>query len=174
MMQQSPAGRFESDRTASSDAAPIQADAAHWLLCRVGTLLCALPVDQVGLTMRLLPIEPVAGAPPYLRGLAIIRGMPVPVVDVGLVVGGALTQPQRLVTMRAAPRTVALAVDEVIGVMAIAAAAAEPLPALLRGTASETISAIGALDSELLLFLQLSRIIPEDVLARLEAERTQS
>jgi chemotaxis signal transduction protein len=69
---------------------------------------------------------------------------------------------------------VALAVDEVIGIMPIAADAAESLPPLLQGTASETISAIGALDSELLLFLRLSRIVPEDVLARLDAEPAQS
>jgi chemotaxis signal transduction protein len=69
---------------------------------------------------------------------------------------------------------VALAVDEVIGVMPIEADAVEPLPPLVEGVASEIIAAIGALDSEFLLFLRLSRIIPEDVLARLDAERMPS
>jgi purine-binding chemotaxis protein CheW len=144
------------------------------LLCRAGTLLCALPVDQIAVTMRLLPIEPVAGTPPYLRGLAVIRGVPVPVVDLGSIIGGVLTQPQRLVTARTGERTVALAVDEVIGVMPIAADQAEALPPLLRGAASEAISAIGVLDAELVLFLRGSRIVPDDVLARLDAERMPS
>jgi purine-binding chemotaxis protein CheW len=153
---------------------PIRPDTVLCLLCRAGAARCALPVDQVGETMRLLPIEPVAGTPPYLRGLAVIRGMPVPVVDLGLILGGVRTRPQRLVTIRLAARTVALAVDEVIGVMPIEADAVEPLPPLVEGVASEIIAAIGALDSEFLLFLRLSRIIPEDVLARLDAERMPS
>lgn len=173
MIRQADSDRAQSDQAAPG-AAPRQPDAALWLLCRVGTLLCALPVDQVGAIMRLLPIEPVAGAPPYLLGLAIIRGVPVPVVDAGTIIGGELTRPQRLVTITSGARTVALAVDEVTGVMAIAADQSEPLPLLLQGVASETVSAIGSLDSALLLFLRLSRIVPEDVFVRLEAERTRS
>jgi purine-binding chemotaxis protein CheW len=174
MMQQAPGARVGFDRAAPAGAAPIQPHAGLWLLCRVGTLLCALPVHQVGATMRLLPVEPVAGAPPYLRGLAVIRGVPVPVVDLGSIVGVPQTRPRRLVTTTAAARTVALAVDEVIGVMPIGPDQAEPFPPLLQGAASDTISAIGTLDSELLLFLRLSRIVPDDVLAHLAAERAQS
>jgi purine-binding chemotaxis protein CheW len=139
----------------------------------VGAVLCALPVDQVSAVMRLLPIEPVAGAPRYLRGLAIIRGEPVPVVDVGLLTGPAASRAQRLVTIKAEMRIVALAVDEVIGVSPIAADAANPLPPLLHGISSEAITAIGALDSQLLVFLRTSRIVPEDVLARLDAQRAR-
>ena len=60
---------------------PPDVSSASWLLCRAGARLCALPLQNVMETMRLLPIEPVAGAPRSVLGLCPIRGAPVPVVD---------------------------------------------------------------------------------------------
>jgi len=34
--------------------------ATSWLLCRSGTMLCALPIEQVLEIMRVLPLEPFA------------------------------------------------------------------------------------------------------------------
>ena len=58
----------------------------------------------------------IAGAPPYVRGLCIIRGTPVPVVDAGLLISNQATQSGRLVTIRAGDRTIALQVEAVLGV----------------------------------------------------------
>jgi purine-binding chemotaxis protein CheW len=48
------------------------ADAAaqSWLLCRAGGRLCALPVESVIETMRVLPIEKIAQAPEFVLGFA--------------------------------------------------------------------------------------------------------
>ncbi len=142
----------------------------QWLLCRAGAHLCAIPIEHVIETMRLLPIEAVSGAPPYVRGLAIIRGSPVPVIDTGLLVGQQASRCTRLVTVRTGKRTVALAAEAVEGVSAIAPDKLSQLPPLLRAAASETIEAIGMLDAELLFFLRTARIVPDDVLDRLEFE----
>ena len=139
-----------------------------WLLCRAGAHLCAIPIADVIETMRLLPIEAVSGAPPYVRGLAIIRGAPVPVIDTGLLVGEQATRCTRLVTIRTGTRTVALAAEAVEGVSAIAPDKLGQLPPLLRAGASETIEAIGMLDAELILFLRTARIVPDEALDRLE------
>lgn len=136
-------------------------------------MLCALPIECLVETMRPLPIEQVAGAPPYVRGVSIIRGVPVPVVDIGLIVGGGLTDSARLVTLRVAGRTIALAVDAVVGVTAIAADAFGQLPPLLQNAATDTIAAIGAIDEKFLVLLRAGRIVPDDVLARFDnAEAT--
>lgn len=50
------------------------------LLVRFAAHTCALDLAQVVEIMRPLPIERVAGAPDLVRGLAVIRGVPVPVV----------------------------------------------------------------------------------------------
>lgn len=143
-----------------------------WLLCRAGAILSALPIEHVTEIMRMLPLERLAGAPRYIVGVTVIRGAPVPVVDVGLIIGGESVPATRLVAIRAATRTIALAVDEVIGITRIAADVC--LPPLLREAGADTISAIGALDSELLVFLHTGRLIPEDVLAKLDPEGAAS
>jgi purine-binding chemotaxis protein CheW len=152
----------------NADAAP----AAHtsWLVCRAGALRCALPVQQVVEIMRFMPLKQVAGAPPYVRGVSIIRGMPVPVVDMGLIAGGAPTRGARLVAVRVAARIVALAVDEVIGIAAFAAGALHQLPPLLHDAAADTIAALGAADAELVFFLRTGRLVPEDLFAHLDAD----
>lgn len=144
------------------------------LLCRCGAVLCALPVEQIVEIMRPLPVERIAGAPAYVRGLSVIRGVPVPVVDLGLIVGEHATLSVRLIAVKAASRIVAVTVDWVLGISAIAADALGQLPPLLRDTAPDTVAAIGATDKELIIFLQTARLVPEDVLAGLNVKMPAS
>jgi purine-binding chemotaxis protein CheW len=136
-----------------------------WLSCRAGSACYALPLGHVVEIMRILPIEPIAGAPLYVPGLSIIRGTPTPVVDTALLCSGCTAQAHRLVTVRAGTAIIALAVDSVLGVWSTKAG--EPLPPLLRGAAGDVVAAIGRLDAELLLFLGTARIIPEELLEQL-------
>jgi purine-binding chemotaxis protein CheW len=145
--------------------------AASWLLCRAGARLCAMPIEHVIEIMRMLPIEAMSPAPSYVRGLCIIRGAPVPVVDTGLLFGDQATRNGRLVVIRAAGRRIAFAVDTVEGIKIFAMEAVNRLPPLLCDLANETIAGIGTLDAELLFFLRASRVIPDDILVRLDADR---
>jgi purine-binding chemotaxis protein CheW len=143
-----------------------------WLLCRAAAILCALPLEHVIEIMRALPLEQLAGTPRYVRGLSIVRGVPVPVVDVGLIIGGQAAQSSRLIAVRAATRMIALGVDAVMGIAAIAADAFGEMPPLLQDTAADTIGAIGARDSDFLVVLRTARLVPDDVLAKLDAGAT--
>lgn len=145
---------------------------ATWLICRAGTHLCAMPLQQVIEVMRMLPIEQLSGAPHYVRGLCIIRGSPVPVIDTAALIGEQATRAERLVVIRTGNRTAALAVVAVIGIRAIAANASGPLPPLLKDAATEIVAAIGILDAELLFFLQATRMVSQDLLSRLDALET--
>ena len=145
----------------------------HQLILRVGTHLCAVALDQVIETMRVLPIKPVAGAPPYVCGLCIIRGEPVPVVDAALLVADQASQATRRVTIRTGRRTVALAADAVLGICSVGAGELRELPPLMRDAAAETIAGIGMLDAELLFFLRTARIFPQDLFDRLVAGGAQ-
>jgi purine-binding chemotaxis protein CheW len=152
---------------------PPEGGRASFLLCRAGPNFCALPLDHVSEIMRALPMEAVAGAPRYVRGLCVIRGAPAPIVDTGLLLGDRPTQAERLVAIKAGGRTVALAVDAVLGIRAIAAETCRELPPLLRD-ASEAIAAIGTLDSAFMFILRTARIIPEDLLIHLRADGAAS
>jgi purine-binding chemotaxis protein CheW len=138
------------------------------LICRVQTRLCAIPLGHVIETMRPLPTEAIVGAPPFVRGLAVIRGAPVPVVDAARLLGATQAQAARLVTMTVGARRVALAVDSVLGVRAIPAGSLHELPPLLHEAGADVVAAIGLLDAELLLVLHATRLLPEDAWAALD------
>jgi purine-binding chemotaxis protein CheW len=142
-------------------AAEHDADAASWLLCRAGRHLCALALEQVIESMRLLPFEALSAAPRCVRGLCVYRGSAVPVVDVGLLLGEDAIHAGRLVAIRTGGRIVALAVASVLGVRSFTAESAQAMPPLLREAANDAVSAIGIMDEELLLFLGTARIMPE-------------
>lgn len=144
------------------------------LLARAGSLMCALPVSQVVETMRPLPVQPLANAPVFVVGLSIIRGVPVPVVDLrALLKSPSDHPPQRFVTVRADDRRVALAVDGILGLRDLVSLSLDDMPPLLREASGETIELLGSLDSEFLLVLKAGGVVPRDVwdlLAHREAE----
>jgi purine-binding chemotaxis protein CheW len=135
------------------------------LIVRVGTRVCAIPVPHVGETMRPLPIETVAGMPSFLSGVAVIRGEPVPVIDLQALLEGATnrTPPRRFVTLKLGDRRAALAVHEVLGLGHLDSAEFGDLPMILRDVAPTFVEAIGTRDAQLLIVLQASRILPEEV-----------
>ena len=148
-------------------------DAVPVLLFRVRSRLCALPLAHVVETMRPLPIEPLAGAPVAVRGVALIRGSPLPVVALAALLEGEDEQSARFVTVRAGEFQIALAVDSVLGVHRIAAVSLRGLPPLLGGADQNAVSAIGMVDAELLLVLNAARLVPDSVWATLDSAGAQ-
>jgi purine-binding chemotaxis protein CheW len=140
------------------------------LLCRVGDLLCALPLEHVEEAMRPLPVEAIAGVPDFVRGLAVVRGVPIPVVDAATLLSGDASHPTRFVTVKSGSRRIALAVDAVVGVREIPRGSLDALPLLFQNAAAlDAISAVGTLDADLLLVLRSTRLIPEECWAALDA-----
>lgn len=138
------------------------------LLCKTGRQYHAMPIKDIIEILRVLPVEPITGVPPYVSGLSVIRGAAVPVVDVGLLIHGQATRSGRLVALKAGERSIALHVESVIGVRTFDTDAFELLPPLLRDAAAESIATVAVLDAELLLTLNAARIVPKDVFEGLE------
>jgi purine-binding chemotaxis protein CheW len=139
------------------------------LLFRVHGRLCALPLAHVVETMRPLPVEPVAGALPCVAGVSVIRGAPLPVVDLVRLLGAAAQSGDpssarpasgRFIAVRVADRAAALAVDSVVGVRFLDESSLRDLPALLRDADSDVVESIGTLDTELLVVLRAARLVP--------------
>lgn len=119
--------------------------------------------------MRPLPVEPIAGVPVFVRGLAVVRGVPTPVVDAASLIGGVVSHPTRFVTVRTGTRRVVLAVDAVVGIVEIPREAVDVLPPLFQRHGLDAISAIGVLDADLLVVLRSTRLVPDDVWATLQS-----
>lgn len=132
------------------------------LLVRVSGWVCAIPARHVIEIMRPLPVQPVQGAPPFVRGVSVIRGAPVPVVDLEILLGGGQGgDARRFAVLRAGPRRVALAVGEVLGLSRISAAADAP-PPLLSAAVAEYVEKLGALDAHAFAVLDAARLLPEE------------
>jgi purine-binding chemotaxis protein CheW len=133
------------------------------LVMMAGGQKLALPMEHVVETMRPLPLTPVATAGPGVLGVSVIRGEPLPVVDLGGLLSsqGAdeRAKPSRYVSIRVGSRRVALAVDAVIGVRELDATTLHETPPLLRSS-SATVTSLGALDRELIAVLDAGRLLP--------------
>jgi purine-binding chemotaxis protein CheW len=134
-----------------------EAPATDVLLVRIGARLAAIPAGDVVEVMRPLSVQRAAGAPAFVAGMAVVRGTPVPVVDLRVLLGApADAPPSRWVSARLEDRRVALSVDEVLGIRALPPDALGRLPPLLEGAGS-AVGSLGVLDRQLLFLLQASR-----------------
>jgi len=141
------------------------------LVVGVGSRTCALAASYVLETMRPLPVEPLAGMPPFVLGLSIIRGGPVPVIHLGRLLGGgeAADAVSRFVTLRLGDRKLALAVRSVLGLRELDLGSLVELPTILGDESARTVEAVGSLDAGLLVVLRAMRILPEPLWGALTA-----
>ena len=128
-----------------------------------------------------MPIEPLMGTPPFVLGLAIIRGFPTPVVDAGSLVGPSISpspilspSPARFVSLKLGDRSAALAVDAVLDVCSLSSETLSNIPPLLLGGDAQLVSVIGALDSKLLLVLEAARLVPDSVWIAIKTQRASA
>lgn len=143
------------------------------LLACVAEIACAIPVADVIETMRTLPTSALAGTPPYVAGVSIVRGQPLPVPDLG-----ALLQPGenaapggRFVVVRVGKRAAIISVDRVSGVRSLDNSTFCGLPPLLGSADAGVLSSLGRLDHDLLVMLDASRAISPELLAQIDAMR---
>lgn len=132
------------------------------LMFRVGAHRCALPLSEVVEVLRPLPVEALAGAPSGVSGLAIVRGAPMPVVDVAALLGGGGSCTRFLIA-RAGERKIALAVDAVLGIRALDPSVWRELPPLVHGACSGVVDRLAELDREAVLALTAATMVPEPI-----------
>jgi purine-binding chemotaxis protein CheW len=141
------------------------------LIVSAQTRICALPLTSIIETMRALPIEPMARAPHFVRGISIIRGIPTPVVDLGVLLGMPGNAANRFVTLRLGNRQVALSVDAVLGMNELEGITLHALPPLLAELSKEMVEAVGTRDAQLLLVLRSGWELPDNVWQGLEMSK---
>ena len=144
------------------------------LVVEVQGRLCALPLTHVMEIMRPLPVEPIPAVPSFVRGISLIRGIPTPVVDLGVLLGMPSGIADRFVTLRLGDRQVALSVDSVLGVRELDMSKIRELPLLLQGASKDVIEAMGTLDEQLLVVLCAGWELPDEVWQTLTAQEVAS
>lgn len=161
-------------------------NSTRFLIVSAAQRLCALNLAEVIETFRPLPIASVAGAPAYVLGLSIVRGLSVAVVDLCQLLEGdrfegdrlegdkaalaSAASAQRVVSLRVGERTIALLVDAVLGVRSLDTAQLASTPGLMGAVASDLLSTLGQLDEQLLVVLRSGRLVPPEVWSLLGAQ----
>lgn len=133
------------------------------MIIQSGSYRCALPLAHVIEVMRPLPVQPLANMPPFVRGVAVVRGEPIPVVDLACLLGATEFSIGRFVAIRAGERRVALAVQDVIGIRVLDATSLATVPPLLQEAHPELVAALSSADKMLLVVLKTARILPGEV-----------
>ena len=142
-----------------------------FLLCRLGTSWCALNLQGLGEVMRPQPVDPVAGMPDYVDGLAVIRGNPLPVVNLPRLLCGSTSETgteERFVTAESDGRQLALRVDEVAGIVPLQSEIWSGLPSLLDSLQAQHLAALGSHQGHLLMLLRRANLLSEDLWERLK------
>lgn len=131
------------------------------LLFRAAGLRFALPISHAVEILRPLSLDPVPGAPGFVLGISIVRGLATPVVSLRGLLGAACEEPSRLILLRVGARRVALAVEGVEGISPIPGSVFSGAPPLLGRVASGALEAVAALDGELLIVLEAGKLLGE-------------
>ena len=145
---------------------PPASDPLPVLVVRARGQVCALALGDVVETMRPLPVRTMADLPDFVSGMAVVRGAPVPVIDLGTLLGAtAPAAPRRVVTVRAGDRHVVLSVDEVRGIRALAPQHLDNLnhAHAARGARAGLIAAVGTFDAELVVLLRAGGLLGADL-----------
>jgi purine-binding chemotaxis protein CheW len=147
-----------------------EADTERFLIVRAQGWTCALRLEEVIETLRPLPISPIQGVPPFVRGVSVVRGEPTPVLSLAMLLGGtAAREARRFILLRVPERRLALEVEEVLGLRGLGRAELEEVPPLLQGATGGHLEVLGALDGQLLGALRTARLLPEAAWSRLAA-----
>ncbi len=127
---------------ANNSPEPRAAPSAGHLLVRVGEQICAVPVGAVRRVVRALTVHPLPGARAELAGLAEFAGEPLPVLDLGRLIGAPIgPHPLFPVTVVVWSRTadgreaIGLAADEALEVVDLSASSWLPAAGFLVGEA---------------------------------------
>ncbi|MGA5299109.1 chemotaxis protein CheW [Nucisporomicrobium flavum] len=144
------------------------------LVFRAGPLLGALRLSEVVETMRPLPVHHLAGTPPFISGICVMRGLPTLVVDVTRLLSGGETAAERYVAVRTGRGTVALATGAVLGIHTLAADGEGRHAGLLGEAPARLIAAVGTVDAQPVLLLQSLHLVPDDAWAAAAATAAAS
>jgi purine-binding chemotaxis protein CheW len=135
---------------------------------RLGQAEFGISLDQVRRIEAMIPITRIPQSPPYLHGLASVKGEIVPIVNLKRLFGlgdGVYGEGARMLIVAAGTETVGIPADAVTGIERLPADAIEPPPALAPDISGVYLTGVvrrvaeGSEQPHLLLLLDLRSVL---------------
>ena len=166
-MQSTPA----QDRERTQDAAAAD-DEQQLVVFHLGAELYGVEIARVHEIIRLMQVTRVPRAPSFVEGVINLRGKVIPVVDLRRRFGlpqAEHTRASRIVVVELSDHVVGIIVDGVSEVLRVNASTIEPPSPVVAGIDSEYLSGIAKVDEQLIILLDLDRVLARDERRALEA-----
>ena len=143
----------------------------QWVTFRLEGETYGINVMQVQEVLRYSEIAPVPGAPDYVLGIINLRGNVVTVVDTRARFGlseGEITDHSRVVIIESEQHVIGMLVDSVAEVVYLKQSEIETAPNVGNEESAKFIQGVCYKNDELLILIELSKLLTEDEWAELE------
>lgn len=158
------------------------ADDLHLVTFRVGGELFGVPISAVQEIVRVPAIARIPQSPGFVEGVINLRGRVITVVDLRKRMGhsvvalneaaGERAKKARILVIEVDRRLLGVIVDEVAEVLRLAEEQVEPAPAMVAGLGNQYITGVGKLQNDLLILIEIEKILTVDQLAAIDALET--
>lgn len=132
---------------------------------RLGNEEFGVNIHDLQEIIRMMPITRVPNAPPFVEGVVNLRGQVIPIIELRRRIGMEASphdKSTRIIVVQLGKKTVGFIVDAVGEVKRIPGRVVEPPPPIVAGIESEYISGVGKLEEQLLILLDLNRLLSEE------------
>lgn len=155
------------------------AEDLHLVTFRVGGELFGAPISAVQEIVRVPTITRIPRAPEFVEGVINLRGKIITVVDMRKRMSHAPSgedadergRKRRILVVEAGGRLVGVIVDEVTEVLKLGAERVEPAPPMVSQVNNQYINGVGKLEEDLLILIDIEKVLTEDQLAAIDEMR---
>jgi purine-binding chemotaxis protein CheW len=158
------------------------ADDLHLVTFRVGSELFGVPISAVQEIVRVPAIARIPQSPDFVEGVINLRGRVITVVDLRKRMGHSVdaetegrderAKKARILVIEVDRRLVGVIVDEVAEVLKLAEEQVEPAPPMVAGIGNQYIRGVGKLPDDLLILIEIEKILTDNQLAAIDALET--
>lgn len=150
------------------------ANELHLVTFRIGTELFGVSIDTVQEIVRVPAITKIPQAPDYVEGVINLRGRVITVVDMRKRLNQVAAtetgwgRKNRILVIETGGRQVGVIVDEVAEVLKLATDRVEQAAPMVAGLSNQYITGVGKLDDNLLILIDIEKILTANQLAALD------
>lgn len=141
-------------------------DLRQWLTFSLGSEDYALDIQQISEIIKPREVTEIPRAPDFVLGVVSLRGMIVPIFDLGRrlrLAPAELSPVSRIIVCRGEGRSAGLLVDRINQVIRLPERSLEPPPSVLAGLDRELLSGVGRYQERMYILLHLPSVLDAEL-----------